>query len=53
MTTFPLAPTRLRTSLAARRTDRLGRQRLARELAEYRTPAEQLELQIILSRAAA
>jgi hypothetical protein len=34
----------------ARRFDRARRRRLAAELAEYRTPAERLELDLILGR---
>lgn len=40
----------LRTSLARRRVVRAQRRRLALELAEYRTPAERLELDLILGR---
>lgn len=40
----------LRSSLAQRRAARAERQRLARELSEYRTPAERLELDLILGR---
>jgi hypothetical protein len=42
--------TSLRTSLAQRRVARAKRRRFARELAEYRTPAERLELDLILGR---
>ncbi len=42
--------TALRTSLAQRRVARTKRRRLARELASYRTPAERLELDLILGR---
>jgi hypothetical protein len=42
--------TSLRTSLAQRRVARTQRRRLARELAAYRTPAERLELDLILGR---
>jgi hypothetical protein len=42
--------TSLRTSLARRRVVRTKRQRLARELASYQTPAERLELDLILGR---
>ncbi len=44
------AVTSLRTSLAQRRFARAERRRLACELAEYRTPAERLELDLILGR---
>ena len=40
----------LRTTLRARREERRRRQRLRRELLDYRTPAERLELQAILYR---
>ena len=40
----------LRTTLRARRQERRRRQRLRRELLEYRTPAERHELQAILFR---
>ena len=40
----------LRTTLQARRQERRRRQRLRRELAEYRTPAERQELEEILAR---
>ena len=43
----------LRTSLGQRRVARTKRRRLARELASYRTPAERLELDLILGRHAA
>ena len=42
--------TSLRSSLAQRRVDRTKRRRLAWELASYRTPAERLELDLILGR---
>jgi len=42
--------TSLRTSLAERRATRARRRRLAHELASYRTPAERLELDLILGR---
>ncbi len=42
--------TALRTAMAQRRVARAERRRLARELAEYRTPAERLELDLILGR---
>ena len=42
--------TSMRTSLAERAAARARRRRLARELAEYRTPAERLELDSILGR---
>lgn len=42
--------TTLRTSLAQRRVARMRRRRLAHELASYRTPAERLELDLILGR---
>ncbi len=40
----------LRTSVARRRNARAQHRRLAHELAEYRTPAERLELDLILGR---
>ena len=40
----------LRTSVARRRSARAKHRRLAHELAEYRTPAERLELDLILGR---
>jgi len=42
--------TSLRSSLAQRRAAGAERRRLARELACYRTPAERLELDLILGR---
>ncbi len=42
--------TSLRTSVAQRRAARTKRRRLASELASYRTPAERLELDLILGR---
>ncbi len=42
--------TSLRTSLVQRRVARAKRRHLARELASYRTPAERLELDLILGR---
>jgi hypothetical protein len=42
--------TSLRTSVAQRRADRTRRRRIAHELASYRTPAERLELDLILGR---
>lgn len=42
--------TSLRSSIAQRRVARLRRRRLTRELASYRTPAERLELDLILGR---
>lgn len=42
--------TSLRSSIAQRRVARLQRRRLTRELASYRTPAERLELDLILGR---
>ena len=42
--------TSLRTSLAQRRVARTKHRRLARELASYRTPAERLELDLMLGR---
>ena len=42
--------TALRSSLAQRRVARTERRRLAWELASYRTPAERLELDLILGR---
>ena len=42
--------TSLRTSVAQRRAARAQRRRLASELASYRTPAERLELDLILGR---
>ena len=42
--------TSMRTSLAERAAARARRRQLARELAEYRTPAERLELDAILGR---
>ena len=42
--------TSLRTSVAQRRAARTKRRCLARELASYRTPAERLELDLILGR---
>jgi hypothetical protein len=42
--------TSLRTSLAQRRVARTERQRLVRELASYKTPAERLELDLVLGR---
>jgi uncharacterized protein with PIN domain len=40
----------LRDALAARRAERLERQRLERELATYTSPAERLELEAIIDR---
>ncbi len=40
----------LRTSVAERRAARTKRRRLAAELASYQTPAERLELDLILGR---
>jgi hypothetical protein len=42
--------TSLRTSVAQRRAARTNRRRLAEELASYQTPAERLELDLILGR---
>ena len=42
--------TSLRTSLAQRRVARAKRRGLERELASYRTPAERLELDLMLGR---
>jgi hypothetical protein len=42
--------TALRSSLAQRRVARTKHRRLAWELASYRTPAERLELDLILGR---
>ena len=42
--------TSLRSSLAQRRVARTRRRRLAWELASYRTPAERLELDLMLGR---
>jgi hypothetical protein len=42
--------TSLRTSLAQRRVARAKNRRLERELASYRTPAERLELDLMLGR---
>ncbi len=42
--------TSLRTSIVRRRVARTKRRRLARELASYQTPAERLELDLILGR---
>jgi hypothetical protein len=42
--------TSLRTSLARRRVARAKNRRLERELASYRTPAERLELDLMLGR---
>jgi hypothetical protein len=42
--------TSLRSSLAQRRVARTKRRRLAWELASYRTPAERLELDLMLGR---
>jgi hypothetical protein len=42
--------TSLRASLAQRRVARTTRRRVARELASYRTPAERLELDLVLGR---
>ncbi len=44
------ATTSLRSTLAQRRAAGAKRRRLARELACYRTPAERLELDLILGR---
>ena len=42
--------TSLRASLAQRRVAHAKRRRIARELASYRTPAERLELDLLLGR---
>ena len=45
--------TSLRSSLIQRRAAATARRRLARELASYRTPAERLELDLVLGRPSA
>jgi hypothetical protein len=42
--------TTVRTSIAHRRAARTTRRRLAQELASYQTPAERMELGLILGR---
>jgi len=49
MNTEAMTPT-WRDALAARREARTARRRLAREIADFRTPAERLELEAILDR---
>jgi len=53
---FPMSfttVTTLRSSIAHRRAARTDRRRLAQELASYQTPAERLELGLILGRSSA
>ena len=45
--------TTLRSAIAHRRAARSGQRRLARELASYQTPAERLELGLMLGRSSA
>ena len=50
---FVEAITTVRTSIAHRRAARTARQRLEQELASYQTPAERMELGLILGRSSA
>ena len=50
MTSKPLSLPALRAAITARRATRADQQRLERELAGYRTPAERGELAAIMSR---
>jgi hypothetical protein len=45
-----IVPSRVREPLAERRRQRRARLALARELAEFRTPAERLELEAMIER---